>query len=107
VFGELQDSLNTIWDVKAKPNQGVWGYIRTRILSLAMVLSIAFILLTSLAVSTIITGMSARLTGGSQAIGHILDFVLSIGLTFVLFGLIFKVLPDVELAWGTSGEARW
>src|SRR4051794_25835847 len=99
VFGELQDSLNTIWDVKPKPNQGIWMYIRTRLLSLAMVLSIAFILLSSLAVSTLITGMSTRLTGGSQAVGHVLDFVLSIGITFVLFGLIFKVLPDVELTW--------
>ena len=99
VFGELQDSLNTIWDVKPKPNQGVWGFIRTRILSLAMVLSIAFLLLTSLAVSTVITGMSTRLTGGSQVVGYVLDFVLSIGITFVLFGLIFKVLPDVELTW--------
>ena len=99
VFGELQDSLNTIWDVKPKPNRGIWGFIRTRILSLAMLLSIAFILLTSLAVSTVITGMSARLTGESQVVGHVLDFVLSIGITFVLFGLIFKVLPDVKLTW--------
>ncbi|MBC8105879.1 MAG: YihY family inner membrane protein [Anaerolineae bacterium] len=99
VFGELQDSLNTIWDVKPKPNQGIWNFIRTRLLSLAMVLSIAFILLTSLAASTFITGMSARLTGESQVAGHVLDFFLSIGITFVLFGLIFKILPDVKLTW--------
>ena len=79
MFGELQDSLNTIWHVKPKPNQGIWMYIRTRILSLAMVLSIAFILLTSLALSTVITATSARLTGESQVIEHVLDFVFSIG----------------------------
>lgn len=99
VFGELQDSLNTIWGVKPRPNQGIWIYIRTRVLSLAMVLSIAFILLTSLAISTFVTGMTDRLTGGSQVIGYVLDFVFSIGITFVLFGLIFKVLPDVKLTW--------
>ena len=99
VFGELQDSLNTIWDVKPKPGQGIWGFIRTRLFSLAMVLSIAFILLTSLAVSTVLTGVSEGVTGGSQAIGHILDFAMSVAVTFVLFGLIFKVLPDVKLTW--------
>src|SRR5688572_312304 len=47
VFGQLQDAMNTIWEVKPKPNQGIWGFIRTRFLSFAMVLGIAFLFMVS------------------------------------------------------------
>jgi membrane protein len=45
VFGQLQDSLNTIWEVKPKPGRGIWGIIKDRFLSFTMVLGVAFILL--------------------------------------------------------------
>jgi len=52
VFGQLQDSLNTIWEVKAKPGGGIWGLVRQRFLSFSMVLGVGFLLLVSLALST-------------------------------------------------------
>ncbi len=58
VFGQLQDALNTIWGVKAKPSQGIWGFLRSRFLSFAMVAGICFLLLVSLAVEALLKGFS-------------------------------------------------
>jgi membrane protein len=57
VVGQLQTSLNELWGVTPKPGQGVWGFIRQRFLSFAMVLGIGFLLLVSLAVSAFVTGL--------------------------------------------------
>jgi membrane protein len=98
VFGELQDALNTIWGVQPKQGRGVFGMIKDRFLSLAMVLGIAFLLLVSLALSAAVTAVGGWLPGG-EALGHVFVFALSFGVTTVLFAMIFKVLPDVKLAW--------
>src|SRR6266508_1029058 len=58
VFGQLQDALNTIWGVKAKPGAGVWGFLRVRFLSFAMVAGICFLLLVSLTLEAILKGFS-------------------------------------------------
>src|SRR4029453_14245281 len=58
VFGQLQDALNTIWGVKAKPGRGIWGFLRTRFLSFAMVAGICFLLLVSLAIEVLLKGFS-------------------------------------------------
>src|SRR5205823_8258308 len=58
VFGQLQDALNTIWGVKAKPSRGIWGFLRTRFLSFAMVAGICFLLLVSLAIEALLKGFS-------------------------------------------------
>ena len=58
VVGQLQTSINTIWGVAAKTGQGVWGFIRTRFLSFAMVLAIGFLLLVSLAITAFVAGVS-------------------------------------------------
>src|SRR5438132_6366565 len=58
VFGQLQDALNTVWGVKAKPGLGIWGFLRTRFLSFAMVGGICFLLLVSLAVEALLKGFS-------------------------------------------------
>ena len=52
VFGELQDALNTVWDVKPKPHAGIWLYLRNRFLSLSMVLGLGFLLLISMVLTT-------------------------------------------------------
>ncbi len=102
LFSELQDSLNTIWEVKPKPGRGIINIIRTRFLSFAMILGIGFLLLVSLVVSA---GLSAVVTyfssllPGADFIWQILNFVLSFAITTALFGLIFKVLPDVKITW--------
>ena len=102
VVGQLQSSLNTIWGVAAKSGQGVWGFIRERFLSFAMVLGIGFLLLVSLAVTAFVAGLSqfiGSLIGGTAVIAHILELVVSFGLVTVLFAMIYKVLPDVKSHW--------
>lgn len=100
VFAQLQDALNTIWDVKAKPGKGLWPLIRQRFLSLTMVLGIGFLLLISLAVTTFLSAVMGSL--GSrlpipEALAHALNFVVSFGIVSLLFAMMFKFLPDVKV----------
>jgi membrane protein len=102
LFSELQDSLNTIWDVKPKPGQGIMNIVRTRFLSFTMILGIGFLLLVSLVLSAVLSGIVTYFSGllpGADFLWQILNFVLSFAITTVLFGLIFKVLPDVKITW--------
>jgi membrane protein len=96
VFGELQDSLNTIWEVKPKPNRGIVGIIKDRFFSMTLVLGTAFLLLVSLVVSTVLTGLTKRI-GGQGFVMEALNFVVSFAVISVLFALMFKYLPDVKL----------
>ncbi len=102
VFGQLQESLNTIWGVKAKPGAGIWGFLRARFLSFAMVGGLCFLLLVSLAVEGLLKAFShyiqTRLPGGLPiAVGVYLIFDFAVVVT--MFALIFKVLPDVRTRW--------
>ncbi|MHC5609540.1 MAG: YihY/virulence factor BrkB family protein [Nostoc sp.] len=102
LFTELQDSLNTIWKVKAKPGGGIINMIRLRFLSFAMVIGIGFLLLVSLVISTALTALVtyfSNILPGVDFIWPIVNFVLSFSITTALFGLIFKVLPDVKITW--------
>jgi membrane protein len=84
VFGELQDALNTIWDVKPKAGRGVLGMIKDRFLSFTVVLGIAFLLLISLVLSAAVAAVGGLLPGG-EALGHIVELALSFGVTALLF----------------------
>jgi len=102
VFGQLQDALNTIWGVKAKPTRGIWGFLRSRFLSFAMVAGICFLLLVSLAIEALLKGFShyvqSVLPGGlvvALAVYLIFDFAVVV----LLFAMIFKFLPDVKIPW--------
>jgi membrane protein len=100
VFGQLQDSLNTIWEVKTKPGAGIWGLIRNRFLSFTMVLGIGFLLLVSMVLTTFLTavaGTIGRMLPISEVLIHILNFVVSFGIITLLFEMIFKYLPDVKI----------
>ncbi|MBD2524246.1 YihY/virulence factor BrkB family protein [Nostoc sp. FACHB-133] len=102
LFTELQDAMNTIWEVKPKPGRGVTNIIRLRILSFAMVIGIGFLLLVSLVISTALTTLVtyfSNLLPGVDFLWQLVNFLLSFAITTVLFGLIFKVLPDVKIAW--------
>lgn len=102
VVGQLQTSLNTIWGVEPKPGQGIWGFIRQRFVSFAMVLGIGFLLLVSLAVTAFVSGLSQVIgawLGGTAVLAHILDLVVSLVLVTVLFAMIYKFLPDVRIRW--------
>jgi len=99
---ELQDALNTVWKVTPKPNRGIWGVVRTRLLSLAMILSLGFLLLVSLAVSAVLAGLTGWLRGflGNLAVlGWFIDIIVTLGAISTLIALIYKILPDAEVAW--------
>lgn len=103
VLNQLQMSLNTIWNVEARPDIGFMNIIRKRLLSLGMVIVIGFLLLVSLILSSLIAGFSDylnTLTPGLDTIIQIVNFVISFGITTLLFAMIFKYLPDVIIAWG-------
>jgi len=102
VFGELQDSLNTIWHVQPKAGRRLWSVVGDRFLSFAMVLGTAFLLLVSLVVSALLAAVGKLL--GSYLSGF--DWFLpaigcagSFAVVTAIFALIFKVVPDVRIAW--------
>jgi membrane protein len=102
VFGQLQDALNTIWGVTPKPGHSVWLFIRDRFLSMAMVLGIGFLLLISMVLSTVVNAFAHQIGRAISLPPWILpvfnDLVSFIVIT-LLFAAIYKVLPDVKLAW--------
>ncbi|WP_197985415.1 YihY/virulence factor BrkB family protein [Leptolyngbya sp. Cla-17] len=102
VFGQLQAALNTIWEVKPKPGQGIRGFLVSRFLSFAMVLVIGFLLLVSLLLSTVLATVSYffnNLMPGIPILGQVINFAISFGVITVLFASIYKFLPDVEIPW--------
>ena len=102
VFTNLKEALNTIWNVSPPPGRGIWGFLQDRILSFAMILGIGFLLLVSLVLSAVLAAISYWLNGWLQlpvGIWQIVDFAISFGVVTLLFALIYKLLPDVDLAW--------
>ena len=103
VFAEIQDSINSIWGFKAKPKKGIWKIIRNRFLSFSVVVSLGFLLLVSLAVSTVIEGLSDKLKSSLPNVTVVLFYILNLVISFIvitaLFALIFKVLPDANTKW--------
>ena len=100
-FVALQSALNTAWEVKPDPKAGgIKAFITKRLLSLGMVLGIAFLLLVSLAISSLMSAAGGALFGGMpEWLGRALNFVISFGVITLLFAAIFKVLPDAKIAW--------
>lgn len=102
VFGQLQDSLNTIWDVRAKPGQGIMGFIRGRFFSFALVGGTAFLLLVSLIATTALTAVIEWLGTKMPGVGflwQLLNFAVLVAMTSLIFALIFKVVPDAVVEW--------
>jgi membrane protein len=102
VMIELQDALNTVWKVLPKPGGGVQRFVRSRILSLALVLTLGFLLLVSLVASA---GLEAfvRWSGAYLprwiALGYVSNYAVSVGIVALFFALLFKTLPDAKVAW--------
>jgi membrane protein len=103
MFGELQDSINTIWELKPKPKQGLWVLIKNRLLSFGIIGVLGFLLLVSLAATAIIAGLGNSIQQLVPGIGPIvmtiINTALQLGITSVLFAAIFKVLPDAKMEW--------
>jgi membrane protein len=102
VFGQLQDALNTIWGVKAKPGAGIWGFLRLRFLSFAMVGGVCFLLLVSLTLESVLKAFShyvqAALPGGI-VIAMAVYWIFDLAVVILLFAIIFKFLPDAKIQW--------
>ena len=102
VFGQLQDALNTIWGVKAKPGAGIWGFLRVRFLSFSMVGGVCFLLLVSLTLESVLKAFShyvqAALPGGI-VIAMAVYLIFDLAVVILLFAIIFKFLPDVKIQW--------
>jgi membrane protein len=99
---ELQGALNAVWKVEPKPNRGVWGVVRTRLLSVAMILSLGFLLLVSLVVSAALSALSGWLRaviGDVAILSWMIDAVVALGVISTLIALIYKILPDAKVAW--------
>lgn len=103
IFAELQTDLDRIWEVpeKEKPS-GVWGWLRSRVLSFGLVLGLAFMLMLSLVVSAALAASSEWLGGGAAAesvLATVLNFIASFALFTVLFAMIYKIMPTAKISW--------
>jgi membrane protein len=103
VFAQLQASLNRVWNVVQKPGLGILHMIRTRLFSMALVASLGFLLMVSLGVSAALSALGSyfqTLAPQMEALLYVVNFVVSVGVTTVLFTAVFKYIPDVEISWG-------
>jgi membrane protein len=103
VFAEIQDSINSIWGLKAKKTKGFWKIIRNRFLSFSVIVSLGFLLLVSLAISALVELLNDRLKESfpnvAVVIFYVVNLVISFIITTALFAVIFKVLPDAKTQW--------
>jgi len=103
MFSEMQDSINMIWEIKTKPKSAIWLFIKNRLLSFGVIASLGFLLLVTLVISGLIEALSQRLQlyfhEVTVTLFYILDLILNFVVITVLFGVIFKVLPDARIKW--------
>jgi membrane protein len=102
VFGQLQDALNTIWDVPPKKEGGLMQILKGRFFSFAMVLGVGFLLLVSLVISAALAAFGRLLSNslpGGEVMWQVINFVISLAVITLLFALIFKYLPDKRISW--------
>lgn len=103
VFTEMQDSINRIWSVKAKPKKGWLKFLKNRLLSFSLIVSLGFLLLVSLVLSALLDVLSDYLKAFLADYTVVLFFIINFAVIFIiissLFAIIFKVLPDAHIAW--------
>src|ERR671915_552269 len=104
VFGELQATMNLIWEVRPAPTGGVWAGIwallKERLFSLTLVFALAFLLLVSLVISAALAGAAALLWGPAQSfLSRLLELAVSLAVLTLGFALLFKYVPDAEVRW--------
>jgi membrane protein len=103
VFGEIQESINIIWQVKAKPSKAWLKLVKDRLLSGSLIISLGFLLLVSFIVNGALLAVSDKLKtflpDVTVIVFNVVNVVVSFIVITVLFGVIFKVLPDVKIGW--------
>ncbi|HEX8428145.1 YihY/virulence factor BrkB family protein [Hymenobacter sp.] len=106
-FVTLQESINDIWNLKVKPRSGIWQFIRDRLLSFGLILSVALLLLISFVISAILSSftdyLQRLLPEVTIIVIHLVDFGLSLFITSLLFALIYRFLPDAIIRWRDVG----
>ncbi|MCB2406655.1 YihY/virulence factor BrkB family protein [Hymenobacter lucidus] len=106
-FVTLQESINDIWNLKVKPRNGIWQFIHDRFLSFGLILSVALLLLISFVISALLSVFTDQLQAWFPEVAviviHIVDFVLSLFITSLLFALIYRFLPDAIIRWRDVG----
>ena len=104
VFVQLQKSFNIIWEVKATPSKsGIWTLLKARLFSFGLILTIAFLLLVSLVITSILAAMSKWMEpywpAYIMSLFQIANALISLSIISVLFALMFKILPDAKIKW--------
>ena len=108
IFIEIQDSINLIWKVKAVPKKGWLKLITNRLLSFSLIASLGFLLLVSLVINSVVVGIGSKLEIYASKVGVeevsgffmlVLTNALTLAVVTIIFAVIFKVLPDVDLKW--------
>jgi len=103
VFAEIQDSINTIWRIKPKPKKGWLKMLQNRFLSFSVIISLGFIMLVSLALSSVIDaffeGLQAKFPDIAVIVFYIFNQIITLMVTTLIFGVVFKVLPDARIRW--------
>ncbi|MBV9277886.1 MAG: YihY/virulence factor BrkB family protein [Candidatus Eremiobacteraeota bacterium] len=99
---QLQDALDVIWDVEEQKSGGLWQTIRTRLLSIGMLMGLAFLLIVSLAVSAGLSAINTYTNALLPALAYLMQFVnvlFDIVILSLLFAIIYKYLPKAEVSW--------
>src|SRR5450432_592206 len=103
VFAEMQDSINMIWGLKPKPKSGWIAFLKNRLLSFSIIVSLGFLLLVSLSLSALVeifgNHLKSAYPGISVDILYMINFILTVSITSFIFSVIFKVLPDAKINW--------
>jgi membrane protein len=103
-FAQLQDALNTIWDVQGKPHGHVSWFVKKRLLSFFMILGVGILLMAALVVSAALSALGAMFGSIFTAVVlHVLNIVATYAVVTVLFAMIFNILPDVSIKWRDVG----
>jgi membrane protein len=104
VFGELQTTMNLIWEVQPAPTSGawagIWAWLKSRVFSLGLVFALAFLLVVSLVVSAALAGAAALFQGPEQTfLSRLLEIAVSLAVLTAMFALFFTYVPDAEIRW--------
>ncbi len=103
IFTEIQDSINTIWGLKAKPKKGILKLVFNRLTSFSLLISVGFVLIVSLLINALISELTNRVQYYFPDIPVVLFYIMNQAIIFsvltFLFASIFKVLPDAKIKW--------
>jgi membrane protein len=99
VFVQLQNGLNVVWNVEPKPGRSLWTFLHQRLLSLAMIVSLGFLLLVSLLANAVLSAALKTLSGSEAAFGVVANTLIQVVLSALLFAALFRFVPDARTGW--------